>query len=72
MNHLDRIELLTKEEIEEIISLAKEYKNGKVSDFSNNHTALMFFENLLQMEDICYNLRSLVIIIFKIYCCNMY
>lgn len=45
MNHLDRIELLTKEEIEEIISLAKEYKNGKVSDFSNNHTALMFFEN---------------------------
>ena len=45
MKDLVKIEYLTIDEIEKIINLAKEYKNGKKSDFSNSHCALMFFEN---------------------------
>lgn len=45
MKDLIKIEYLTSGEIEEIMELAVEYKNGKKSDFSESHTALMFFEN---------------------------
>lgn len=45
MKHLDKIKYLSIDEIEEITNLALKYKNGKESDFSNFHCALMFFEN---------------------------
>lgn len=45
MNDLIKIEYLTTDEIEGIISLADEYKKGKTSSLSGFHSALMFFEN---------------------------
>lgn len=45
MRDLIKIEYLTNAEIEGLMSLAQEYKNGKKSNFSNHHCALMFFEN---------------------------
>ena len=45
MKDLVKIEELTLDEIEEIMDLALQYKNGKKSDFSGRHAALMFFEN---------------------------
>ncbi len=46
MKHLTDIESLTKEEILNIIQLAKEYKSGKKSsDIKDKTLALMFYEN---------------------------
>lgn len=45
MKHLDRIEYLTTEEIEEIVTSAASFKSGKYANHSTRHAALMFFEN---------------------------
>ena len=45
MKHLDKIENLTKEEIQNIIEAAKSFKTGKYANYPTRHAALMFFEN---------------------------
>ena len=45
MQHLDTIENLTVDEIEELTDSASSFKSGKYANYSTKHIALMFFEN---------------------------